>query len=136
MTTVLTEADLATRWCMSPKTLQRWRNQQIGPPYLKFGKQVRYPLAAVEDYENQIRTNVAFLGAEEILLYLEQTGQATVDQIRSACLGGKKSHYQIRTHLYRLARATPPKVKIAMVCLDPHSAVMTPIYSLCQDNEP
>lgn len=131
MTTVLTEAELAARWCISPKTLERWRSKQTGPEYLKFGKHVRYPLATVEDYENQIRTNVAFKGANEILLYLEQTGQATVDQIRDACLGGKKSHYQIKTRLYRLARATPPKVQVSLVCLDPNSTVTTAIYSIC-----
>ncbi len=136
MTTALTETDLAARWSMSPKTLQRWRTQQIGPAYLKFGKQVRYPVAAVEEYENLIRTNVAFKGADEILLYLAQTGHATVDQIRAACLGGQKSHHQIRTHLHRLAQATPPKVKATLVRLDPRSEVMTVIYSVCQDDEP
>ncbi len=136
MTTTLTETDLAARWSMSPKTLQRWRSQQIGPAYLKFGKQVRYLVAAVEDYENLIRTNVAFKGADEILLYLAQTGHATVDQIRAACLGGQKSHHQIRTHLYRLAQATPPKVKATLVHLEPKSEVMTVIYSVCQADEP
>ena len=28
---VLTEADLASRWGMSPKTLQRWRTEGRGP---------------------------------------------------------------------------------------------------------
>lgn len=135
MTTVLTEADLAARWCMSAKTLQRWRMKQIGPEYLKLGKHVRYPLEAIAEYENQTRTNVAFKGAEEILLYLQQSGQATIEQIRSACLGGKKPRHQIHTHIYRLMRATPPKVKAAQVCLDPDSMVMTTLYSVCQDDE-
>lgn len=90
--TLITEADLAARWCMSAKTLQRWRMKQIGPEYLKLGKHVRYPLEVITEYENQTRTNVAFKGAEEILLYLQQTGQATIEQIRGACLGGKKPH--------------------------------------------
>jgi len=87
--TLMTEADLATRWCMSAKTLQLWRMKQIGPEYLKLGKHVRYPLEAIAEYENQTRTNVAFKGAEEILLYLQQTGQATIEQIRGACLVAK-----------------------------------------------
>lgn len=133
--TLMTEADLAARWCMSAKTLQRWRMKQIGPEYLKLGKQVRYPLEAITEYENQTRTNVAFKGAEEILLYLQQTGQATIEQIRGACLGGKKPRHQIHTHIYRLMRATPPKVKATQVCLDPDSTVMTTLYSVCQDDE-
>lgn len=134
MTTVLTEAELAARWCISPKTLERWRSKQTGPEYLKFGKHVRYPLEAVADYESQTRTNVVLTGADEILRFLEQTGPATIDQIRAACLGGKKSHYQIKTRLYRLARATPPKVKVSLVCLDPNSTVTTAIYSICTDD--
>lgn len=135
MTTVLTEADLAARWCMSPKTLQRWRTKQIGPEYLKFGKHVRYPLEAVADYEKQIRTNVAFEGAEEILLYLRQTGQSTIEQIRDACLGGKKSLNQIRNHIHRLTRATPPKVKVTLVRFGSDSTAMIATYSICQDDE-
>ncbi len=111
MTTALTETDLAARWSMSPKTLQRWRSQQIGPAYLKFGKQVRYPVAAVEDYENLIRTNVAFKGADEILLYLAQTGHATVDQIRAACLGGKKSHHRSEPTCIAWRRPLPQRSK-------------------------
>lgn len=37
---VFTEADLASRWGMSPKTLQRWRTEGRGPHYLKLGKRV------------------------------------------------------------------------------------------------
>ena len=37
---VLSEADLASRWGMSPKTLQRWRMEGRGPHYLKLGKRV------------------------------------------------------------------------------------------------
>lgn len=48
---VLTEADLASRWGMSPKTLQRWRTEGRGPHYLKLGKRVSYPLKAVIAFE-------------------------------------------------------------------------------------
>ena len=135
MSTALSEVDLAVRWGMSPKTLQRWRTTKQGPEYLKLGKKVQYPLAAIEQFENQARTNVAFEGADEILLYLQQTGQATIEQIRGACLGGIKPRHQIHTHIYRLMRATPPKVKATQVCLDPDSTVMTTLYSVCQDDE-
>jgi predicted site-specific integrase-resolvase len=52
---VLTEADLASRWGMSPKTLQRWRTEGRGPHYLKLGKRVSYPLKAVIAFENFVR---------------------------------------------------------------------------------
>jgi hypothetical protein len=48
----LTEAQLAARWGVSPKTLQDWRRTGAGPAFLKLaGKAIRYPLAAVEKYE-------------------------------------------------------------------------------------
>ncbi len=45
---VFTEADLASRWRMSPKTLQRWRTEGRGPHYLKLGKRVTYTINAIE----------------------------------------------------------------------------------------
>jgi len=50
----LSEADLAVRWAMSPKTLQRWRMEGRGPVYLKLGKRVNYPLKAVIAFENYV----------------------------------------------------------------------------------
>lgn len=48
---VLTEIELAQRWGVSPKTLQRWRSEGRGPRYLKLSKRVSYPLDAVVDFE-------------------------------------------------------------------------------------
>jgi transposase-like protein len=36
-----TEGDLAQRWDVSPKTLQKWRWQRHGPKFLKIGASVR-----------------------------------------------------------------------------------------------
>ena len=55
MTTTLNEIELAARWGMSPKTLQRWRALNVGPEYLKLGKKIMYPLADVEDYESFVK---------------------------------------------------------------------------------
>jgi hypothetical protein len=48
---VLNENELAQRWGVSPKTLQRWRSEGRGPRYLKLSKRVSYPLEAVIDFE-------------------------------------------------------------------------------------
>lgn len=127
MTTTLNEIELAARWGMSPKTLQRWRTLNVGPEYLKLGKKVMYSLADVEDYENLIRSN--FAGIEEILLYLRHTGEASLEQIQAACLGGKESRAKIQAYLQRLTRSSPPKVKAQMALLDSASPVMTVVYS-------
>ena len=48
---VLSETELAQRWGVSPKTLQRWRNEGRGPHYLKLSKRVTYTLDVVTEYE-------------------------------------------------------------------------------------
>lgn len=48
----LTEKNLAARWNITIKTLQRWRWQGGGPPFLKFGGNVRYALNDILNYEN------------------------------------------------------------------------------------
>jgi predicted DNA-binding transcriptional regulator AlpA len=48
---VLNENELAQRWGLSPKTLQRWRSEGRGPRYLKLSKRVSYPLDSVFEFE-------------------------------------------------------------------------------------
>jgi len=48
---VLSEIELAQRWGVSSKTLQRWRSEGRGPHYLKLSKRVTYPLDVVTEYE-------------------------------------------------------------------------------------
>lgn len=48
---VLSENELAQRWGVSPKTLQRWRSEGRGPHYLKLSKRVTYPLEIIAEYE-------------------------------------------------------------------------------------
>lgn len=51
MSAFMSESELAARWEVSPKTLQRWRTERRGPPYLKFSKSVRYRRQGIEAYE-------------------------------------------------------------------------------------
>jgi hypothetical protein len=54
---LLTQAALARRWKVSPRTLERWRWLGRGPQYMKVGGQVRYRSADVEAYEaEQLRS--------------------------------------------------------------------------------
>jgi predicted DNA-binding transcriptional regulator AlpA len=50
---VLNENELAQRWGISSKTLQRWRSEGRGPRYLKLSKRVSYPLESVVDFERR-----------------------------------------------------------------------------------
>lgn len=49
----LNETELAERWKISPRTLQRWRGESIGPTYLKLGSRVAYRLCDIIQYEHQ-----------------------------------------------------------------------------------
>lgn len=50
-----TETELAQRWAISIKTLQRWRSENRGPRYIKLSKVVRYRLADILDHEQAQR---------------------------------------------------------------------------------
>ena len=47
----LNQHDLAARWGISARTLERWRWEGIGPTHRKIGRCVRYRLEDVEKYE-------------------------------------------------------------------------------------
>jgi hypothetical protein len=47
----LDQTELARRWRISPRTLERWRWLKRGPAYLKLGGRVVYRLADIEAYE-------------------------------------------------------------------------------------
>jgi len=47
----LNQNELASRWGMSPRTLENWRSTGKGPKYVKLGGQVRYKIAEIEKLE-------------------------------------------------------------------------------------
>jgi len=47
----LNQVDLARRWNLSPRTLERWRWLRQGPRYLKIGGRIVYRLDDIEVYE-------------------------------------------------------------------------------------
>jgi len=47
------QKQLARRWAMSPRTLERWRWLRQGPVYFKLGGKVVYRLADVESFERE-----------------------------------------------------------------------------------
>ena len=55
MNEYLSEKALARRLSISHRTLQRWRQEGIGPGYLKLGHRVVYPLEMVEEWERRCR---------------------------------------------------------------------------------
>ena len=47
----LNQAELARRWSISPRTLERWRHLGRGPRFCKIGSRCVYLVSEVEAYE-------------------------------------------------------------------------------------
>jgi predicted site-specific integrase-resolvase len=47
----LTLEELAERWRVSPRTLERWRSDGEGPPWVRLKGKVIYPAEGVRAYE-------------------------------------------------------------------------------------
>lgn len=47
----LTGAELAARWKLSHQTLANWRHAGKGPPFIRVGARVLYPLEGITAYE-------------------------------------------------------------------------------------
>lgn len=47
----LLERELARRWRLSTRTLQRWRQAGVGPVFLQIGRRITYRLCDVESFE-------------------------------------------------------------------------------------
>ena len=45
------QVQLARRWSISPRTLERWRWLGQGPRYLKIGGRCIYPVEEIESFE-------------------------------------------------------------------------------------
>jgi len=51
------ERALAHRWNKSLRTLQRWRSEGYGPPYIRIGGTIHYRVGDVLDFEDRHRCN-------------------------------------------------------------------------------
>jgi predicted site-specific integrase-resolvase len=49
----LSDKNLAKRWGISFRTLQRWRWKGTGPPYIKIGGRIRYRLDSIKKFEEE-----------------------------------------------------------------------------------
>lgn len=52
---LIRERELAVRWKISRRTLQRWRAEGTGPAYILIGDAVRYRLDDVFAFEQKMR---------------------------------------------------------------------------------
>lgn len=58
----INQRELAERWRISPRTLERWRWTGEGPRFVKLGGRVVYRLADISDFEQaMIRSSTSSL---------------------------------------------------------------------------
>ena len=53
MNDLMDENWLAEKWSVSKRSLQKWRVEGRGPPFLKIGECVRYSPTDIADYEGK-----------------------------------------------------------------------------------
>jgi len=51
----LTQRELADRWRLSGRTLERWRAERYGPAWVNIGGSIRYPMRDIEEFEQRNR---------------------------------------------------------------------------------
>ncbi len=95
----INEIELAQRWGISPKTLQRWRTEGRGPRYFKLSKRVCYPIDQILAFEN---------GA----LYESTSERCTPrDSLDAKLVSAREAAAAINVPMYLL---THPKVRQSM----------------------
>jgi hypothetical protein len=52
------QVQLARRWSLSPRTLERWRWLKKGPAFMRIGGAIRYRVEDVESFEAAQRREV------------------------------------------------------------------------------
>ncbi|BCO30138.1 hypothetical protein TspCOW1_02410 [Thiohalobacter sp. COW1] len=64
---LLTQKQLAQRWALSERTLERWRCTGLGPVYIKLGHSVRYRMADIEAFEQAGTQNRPIRGNDRLI---------------------------------------------------------------------
>ena len=96
--TYLTQVELAVRWRISPRTLERWRWAGDGPRFIKIGGLVRYRLEDIEGFEaEQLRQITGtqqpeLVSAERIAASVRsRRKKSTYAELRSFLRNGRRS---------------------------------------------
>ena len=65
---MMNETELAERWNIGPKTLQRWRSEGRGPRFMKMSKRVVYPIDEIFDFESKALRASTWEQASDVVL--------------------------------------------------------------------
>lgn len=94
-TQFLNQKQLAKRWAMSHRTLERWRCRGTGPGYLKLGGKIAYRLVDIEAYEaRHTRQSTASLASADdqfALLVARSSGRSAQNPEKTTPIVEKRS---------------------------------------------
>lgn len=97
----LTQVELAVRWRISPRTLERWRWAGEGPRFIKIGGLVRYRFEDIEGFEAEQLRQITGTQQPELM-----SAQRIAPSVRSR---RKKSSYaELRSFLRNGRRSVSP----------------------------
>jgi predicted site-specific integrase-resolvase len=54
----LTSKEVADRWRLSDQTLANWRSAGKGPPFIRVGSRVLYPVEGIQAWEKNIQSQL------------------------------------------------------------------------------
>lgn len=86
----LNQKELARRWGLSHRTLERWRYTDQGPAFLKLGGRILYRLGDIEAFEqSQLQRAVSISAA--VARAAQAPRRLTADPARAS---GRSDHFQ------------------------------------------
>ncbi|WP_281915290.1 hypothetical protein [Caldimonas thermodepolymerans] len=77
---ILSEATLLHRWNLSPKALQRWSAEGIGPPAWRIGKHPRYLVCEVERFERHAQIRRRSDGTSDLSVSRPRAREEAIEQ--------------------------------------------------------
>lgn len=77
---ILSEATLLHRWNLSPKALQRWSAEGIGPPAWRIGKHPRYLVCEVERFERHAQIRRRSDGTSDLSVSHPKAREEAIEQ--------------------------------------------------------
>lgn len=77
---ILSEATLLHRWNLSPKALQRWSAEGIGPPAWRIGKHPRYLVCEVELFERHAQIRRRSDGTSDLSVSRPRAREEAIEQ--------------------------------------------------------
>ena len=83
----LTQVELAVRWRISPRTLERWRWAGDGPRFIKIGGLVRYRLEDIEGFEAEQLRQITGTQQPELVLAERITPRVRSPRKKYICAG-------------------------------------------------